>query len=84
MTSALLVPQNVKTPERYMASENVAVIPRKPARSTFHVVWLAPDELQVDHLVVARDADEARRISAGELRNAVGERFGRWRLRTAC
>ncbi len=67
-----------------MASENDAVIPRKPVRSTFRLVWVAPDELQVDHLVVARDEDEARRISAGELRSAVGDRFASWRLRTAC
>ncbi len=55
---------------------------RKPV-STFRLVWLAPDEVEVDHLVVARNAEEARRISAGELRDAVGDKFAYWRLRKA-
>jgi len=51
--------------------------------TTYLVVWSAPDHGQVDHLVLAPDADEACRISAGELRKAVGKEFASWRLRAA-
>lgn len=51
--------------------------------STYLVVWVAPEQGEIDHLVLAPDADQARRISAGELRKAVGSEFSSWRLRAA-
>lgn len=51
--------------------------------STYLVVWVAPEEGEIDHLVLAPDVQEARRISEDELRKAVGSEFSSWRLRAA-
>ncbi len=49
--------------------------------STYRVVWRVPGEVEIDHLVVARDEHQARRISVGKLREAVGPGFVAWRIK---
>ncbi len=49
-----------------------------PPLRTHRIVWCAPGEVEISHLVQARDEYQARRISMEELRDALGPALAAW------